>query len=149
MISEAPSEAQAGRPKIKQRCGDFCSDSAAPPNPAPLLTAFGGNLCGWFGVHSLWRTQQRPYLLGLGEKKCQLEKKVVSWKTKSVGKKKCRLEKNDGWKKNVDLKKMSVGKKLSVRENRDLLGFGGVWALREIPDHNRHKQFDPKKNRKK
>ena len=34
------------------------------------------------------------------------------------------------------------------QDNRDLLGFGGVWALREIPGPNRQKTIDPK-NRKK
>ena len=32
---------------------------------------------------------------------------------------------------------------------RDLLGFGGVWALREIPSPNRQKKLDPKKIEKK
>ena len=36
-----------------------------------------------------------------------------------------------------------------LRENCDLLGFGGVWALREIPGPNRQDKFDPKKNREK
>ena len=35
------------------------------------------------------------------------------------------------------------------RENRDLLVFGGVGALREIPGPNRQKNFDPQTNQKK
>ena len=35
------------------------------------------------------------------------------------------------------------------RENRDLLVFGGVWALGEILSLNRQKSNWPKKNRKK
>ena len=35
------------------------------------------------------------------------------------------------------------------RENRDLLVFGGVWALREIPGPNRPKNFDTPKIEKK
>ena len=31
------------------------------------------------------------------------------------------------------------------RENGDLLVFGGVWALREIPGPNRQTTFDPEK----
>ena len=34
------------------------------------------------------------------------------------------------------------------RENRDLLVFGGVWALREIPGPNRQKTIDPKNSKK-
>ena len=34
-------------------------------------------------------------------------------------------------------------------DNRDLLVFGGVWALREIPGPDRQKEFDPKKIEKK
>ena len=34
------------------------------------------------------------------------------------------------------------------RENRDLLVFGGVWALREIPGPNRQKNLDPPKKSK-
>ena len=34
------------------------------------------------------------------------------------------------------------------RENRDLLVFGGVWALREIPGRNRQKKCDPQKSKK-
>ena len=34
------------------------------------------------------------------------------------------------------------------REHRDLLVFGGVWALGQIPRPNQQKQFDPKKSKK-
>ena len=36
-----------------------------------------------------------------------------------------------------------------VRENRDLLVFGGVWALKETPGPNRQKNFHPQKIEKK
>ena len=36
----------------------------------------------------------------------------------------------------------------SCSKNRDLLVFGVVWALREIPGFNRQKNFDPPKNEK-
>ena len=35
-----------------------------------------------------------------------------------------------------------------LRQNRDLLGFGGVWALGALLGPNRQKIFDPKKSKK-